>query len=144
MRSSQTYMRSRVLEAEQGICQQCGLHAHDLFLKVRNAPPSQRKEMLENTWLSQLSLKEVRRQSRHFFVCLTDITVEARCKNMSVSLQHSVIVGFVLIISSIKLQLSGLMCHNFLSPSQTSTDMEINFSLLSTSIYHWLIINNKQ
>lgn len=59
LRSSQTYMRSRVLEAEQGICQHCGLHAHDLFLKVRDAPPSQRKEMLENTWLAQLSLKQV-------------------------------------------------------------------------------------
>lgn len=60
MRTSQTYMRSRMLEVEQGTCQHCGLHAHDLFLKVRDAPPSQRKEMLENTWLAQLSLKEVR------------------------------------------------------------------------------------
>lgn len=59
LRSSQPYMRSRVLEAEQGICQLCGLHAHDLFLKVRGAPPPQRKEMLENTWLAQLSLKQV-------------------------------------------------------------------------------------
>ncbi|XP_029307154.1 LOW QUALITY PROTEIN: DNA annealing helicase and endonuclease ZRANB3 [Cottoperca gobio] len=58
LRSSQTYMRSRVLEAEQGICQHCGLHAHELFLKVRDAPPSQRKDMLENTWLAQLSLKQ--------------------------------------------------------------------------------------
>lgn len=60
MRTSQTYMRSRVLEVEQGTCQHCGLHAHDLFLKVRDAPPSKRKEMLENTWLAQLSVKEVR------------------------------------------------------------------------------------
>ncbi|XP_067348920.1 DNA annealing helicase and endonuclease ZRANB3 isoform X1 [Channa argus] len=59
LRSSQTYMRSHVLEAEQGICQHCGLHAHDLFLKVRDAPPSKRKEMLENTWLSQLSLRQL-------------------------------------------------------------------------------------
>ncbi|XP_070711758.1 DNA annealing helicase and endonuclease ZRANB3 [Pempheris klunzingeri] len=59
LRSSQTYMRSRVLEAEQGVCQHCGLHAHDLFLKVRDAPPSQRKEMLENSWLAQLSLKQL-------------------------------------------------------------------------------------
>ncbi|KAM9836018.1 DNA annealing helicase and endonuclease ZRANB3 [Aulostomus maculatus] len=64
LRSSQTYMRSRVLEAEQGICQHCGLHAHDLFLKVRDAPPSQRKEMLENTWLSQLSLKQLNEMIR--------------------------------------------------------------------------------
>lgn len=63
MRSSQTYMRSQVLEAEQGVCQHCGLRAHDLFLKVRDAPPSQRKEMLEKTWLAQLSLKQVGSQS---------------------------------------------------------------------------------
>ncbi|XP_041822212.1 DNA annealing helicase and endonuclease ZRANB3 [Chelmon rostratus] len=64
LRTSQTYMRSRVLEAEQGICQHCGLHAHDLFLKVRAAPPSQRKEMLENTWLAQLSLKQLNEMIR--------------------------------------------------------------------------------
>lgn len=66
MRTSQTYMRSRVLEVEQGTCQHCGLHAHDLFLKVRDAPPSKRKEMLENTWLAQLSVKEVRAMSFYF------------------------------------------------------------------------------
>ncbi|XP_044044086.1 DNA annealing helicase and endonuclease ZRANB3 [Siniperca chuatsi] len=64
LRSSQTYMRSRVLEAEQGICQHCGLHAHDLFLKVRDALPSQRKDMLENTWLAQLSLKQLNEMIR--------------------------------------------------------------------------------
>uniref|UniRef100_A0A8C2WR31 Zinc finger, RAN-binding domain containing 3 n=1 Tax=Cyclopterus lumpus TaxID=8103 RepID=A0A8C2WR31_CYCLU len=64
LRSSQTYMRSRVLEAEQGVCQQCGLHAHDLFLKVRDAPPSHRKDMLENTWLAQLSLKRLNEMIR--------------------------------------------------------------------------------
>ncbi|XP_038573680.1 DNA annealing helicase and endonuclease ZRANB3 [Micropterus salmoides] len=64
LRSSQTYMRSQVLEAEQGICQHCGLHAHDLFLKVRDAPPSQRKDMLENTWLTQLSLKQLNEMIR--------------------------------------------------------------------------------
>ncbi|KAM3585176.1 uncharacterized protein V6R79_009542 [Siganus canaliculatus] len=64
LRSSQSYMRSRVLEAEKGVCQHCGLLAHDLFLKVRDAPPSQRKEMLENTWLSQLSIKELNEMIR--------------------------------------------------------------------------------
>ncbi|XP_030602785.1 DNA annealing helicase and endonuclease ZRANB3 isoform X2 [Archocentrus centrarchus] len=64
LRSSQTYMRSQVLEAEHGICQHCGLHAHDLFIKVRDAPPSQRKEMLENTWLTQLSLKQLNEMIR--------------------------------------------------------------------------------
>uniref|UniRef100_A0A674NLM9 Zinc finger RANBP2-type containing 3 n=1 Tax=Takifugu rubripes TaxID=31033 RepID=A0A674NLM9_TAKRU len=64
MRTSQTYMRSRVLEVEHGTCQHCGLHAHDLFLKVRDAPPSKRKEMLENTWLAQLSVKELNEMIR--------------------------------------------------------------------------------
>ncbi|XP_063733742.1 DNA annealing helicase and endonuclease ZRANB3 isoform X2 [Eleginops maclovinus] len=59
LRSSQTYMRSRVLQVEQGVCQHCGLHAHELFLKVRDAPPDRRKEMLESTWLAQLSLKQL-------------------------------------------------------------------------------------
>ncbi|XP_042369339.1 DNA annealing helicase and endonuclease ZRANB3 isoform X2 [Plectropomus leopardus] len=64
LRSSQTYMRSRVLEAEGGICQHCGLHAHDLFLKVRDAPPSQRKDILDNTWLAQLSIKQLNEMIR--------------------------------------------------------------------------------
>uniref|UniRef100_A0A3B4FQ91 Zinc finger RANBP2-type containing 3 n=1 Tax=Pundamilia nyererei TaxID=303518 RepID=A0A3B4FQ91_9CICH len=64
LRSSQTYMRSQVLEAERGICQHCGLHAHDLFIKVRDAPPSQRKEILENTWLTQLPLKQLNEMIR--------------------------------------------------------------------------------
>uniref|UniRef100_A0A669E5N7 Zinc finger, RAN-binding domain containing 3 n=1 Tax=Oreochromis niloticus TaxID=8128 RepID=A0A669E5N7_ORENI len=64
LRSSQTYMRSQVLEAERGICQHCGLHAHDLFIKVRDAPPSQRKEILENTWLTQLPVKQLNEMIR--------------------------------------------------------------------------------
>ncbi|KAM4602169.1 DNA annealing helicase and endonuclease ZRANB3 [Polymixia lowei] len=64
LRSSQSYMRARVLEAEQGVCQECGLHAHQLYLKVHDAPPSQRKEMLENTWLAQLSLKQLNEMIR--------------------------------------------------------------------------------
>uniref|UniRef100_A0A3Q3G0C0 Zinc finger, RAN-binding domain containing 3 n=1 Tax=Kryptolebias marmoratus TaxID=37003 RepID=A0A3Q3G0C0_KRYMA len=59
LRSSQSYMRSRVLEAERGVCQHCGLDAHGLFLRVRDAPPPQRKELLENTWLAQLPLKQL-------------------------------------------------------------------------------------
>uniref|UniRef100_A0A3Q2QYI1 Zinc finger RANBP2-type containing 3 n=1 Tax=Fundulus heteroclitus TaxID=8078 RepID=A0A3Q2QYI1_FUNHE len=64
LRSSQTYMRSRVLEVEQGVCQHCGLKAHELFQKVRDAPASKRKEMLENTWLSQLPLKQLNEMIR--------------------------------------------------------------------------------
>ncbi|XP_072226584.1 DNA annealing helicase and endonuclease ZRANB3 [Leuresthes tenuis] len=64
LRCSQTYMRSQVLEAEQGVCQHCGLGAHDLFLRVRDAPPSQRKTMLDNTWLAQLSIKRLNEMIR--------------------------------------------------------------------------------
>uniref|UniRef100_A0A3B5MV26 Zinc finger, RAN-binding domain containing 3 n=1 Tax=Xiphophorus couchianus TaxID=32473 RepID=A0A3B5MV26_9TELE len=64
LRSSQTFMRSCVLEAEQGICQHCGLKAHELFLKVRDAPASKRKEMLKNTWLAQLPLKQLNEMIR--------------------------------------------------------------------------------
>lgn len=52
-------MRSQVLQAESGVCQHCGLAAHDLFLRVRDAPPAHRKEALESTWLAQLPLKQV-------------------------------------------------------------------------------------
>lgn len=64
LRSSQSYMRSRVLEVEQGVCQLCGLHAHDLYLRVRDAPPAQRKPMLENTWLAQLPLNKLNEMIR--------------------------------------------------------------------------------
>lgn len=64
MRSSQTFMRSRVLEAERGVCQHCGLSAHDLFVRVRDAPPHQRKDVLENTWLAQLPLKQLNEMIR--------------------------------------------------------------------------------
>ncbi|XP_056304233.1 DNA annealing helicase and endonuclease ZRANB3 [Danio aesculapii] len=59
LRSSQAYMRARVLEAEQGVCQQCGLNAHQLYLQVRDAPLTHRKDMLDNTWLAQLPLKQL-------------------------------------------------------------------------------------
>ncbi|KAL4618025.1 DNA annealing helicase and endonuclease ZRANB3-like [Arapaima gigas] len=59
VRSSQAYMRARVLEVEQGVCQHCGLQAHQLFQRIRDAPPTCRKEMLEGTWLAQLPLKQL-------------------------------------------------------------------------------------
>lgn len=58
LRSNQGYMRARVLETEQGVCQHCGLNAHQLYLQVRDAPRTHRKEMLDNTWLAQLPLKQ--------------------------------------------------------------------------------------
>ncbi|XP_026872429.2 DNA annealing helicase and endonuclease ZRANB3 isoform X1 [Electrophorus electricus] len=59
LRSDHGYMRARVLEAEQGVCQHCGLHAHQLYLRVRDAPHTHRKDLLDNTWLAQLPLKQL-------------------------------------------------------------------------------------
>uniref|UniRef100_A0A672FH77 Zinc finger, RAN-binding domain containing 3 n=1 Tax=Salarias fasciatus TaxID=181472 RepID=A0A672FH77_SALFA len=64
LRSSQAFLRSRVLEAERGVCQHCGLDAHALFLQVRDAPPPLRKEILESSWLAQLSLKQLNQMIR--------------------------------------------------------------------------------
>lgn len=64
LRSNQGYMRARVLETEQGVCQHCGLNAHQLYVQVRDAPHTHRKEMLDNTWLAQLPLKQVEHISR--------------------------------------------------------------------------------
>uniref|UniRef100_A0A8C9TF61 Zinc finger RANBP2-type containing 3 n=1 Tax=Scleropages formosus TaxID=113540 RepID=A0A8C9TF61_SCLFO len=59
VRSSQAYMRARVLEVEHGVCQRCGLQAHQLFQRIRDAPHACRKEILEGTWLAQLPLKQL-------------------------------------------------------------------------------------
>ncbi|KAI5088872.1 DNA annealing helicase and endonuclease ZRANB3 [Silurus meridionalis] len=59
LRSSRGYARSRVLETEQGVCQSCGLNARQLYLRVRDAPHTHRKEILDNTWLAQLPLKQL-------------------------------------------------------------------------------------
>ncbi|XP_051549131.1 DNA annealing helicase and endonuclease ZRANB3 [Myxocyprinus asiaticus] len=59
LRSNQSFMRARVLETEQGVCQHCGLNAHQLYLQVRDAPCTHRKEILDNTWLAQLPLKQL-------------------------------------------------------------------------------------
>ncbi|XP_017550063.2 DNA annealing helicase and endonuclease ZRANB3 isoform X1 [Pygocentrus nattereri] len=65
LRSNQSYMRARVLEAEEGVCQHCGLHAHQLYLRVRDAPHTHRKEILDNTWLAQLPLKQLNEMIRN-------------------------------------------------------------------------------
>ncbi|XP_018620426.1 DNA annealing helicase and endonuclease ZRANB3 isoform X1 [Scleropages formosus] len=74
VRSSQAYMRARVLEVEHGVCQRCGLQAHQLFQRIRDAPHACRKEILEGTWLAQLPLKQlpynmVQEELLFLFVC---------------------------------------------------------------------------
>ncbi|XP_044159181.1 DNA annealing helicase and endonuclease ZRANB3 [Bufo gargarizans] len=59
VRSNQSYMRASVFETEHGVCQQCCLNAHELFLSVRDAPLSQRKGLLESTWMAQLPLDQL-------------------------------------------------------------------------------------
>ncbi|XP_018417313.1 PREDICTED: DNA annealing helicase and endonuclease ZRANB3 isoform X2 [Nanorana parkeri] len=59
IRSSQSYMRAKVFETEHGVCQQCCLNAHELFLSVRDAPKGQRKTLLQSTWMAQLPLDQL-------------------------------------------------------------------------------------
>ncbi|KAM4697906.1 DNA annealing helicase and endonuclease ZRANB3 [Rhinophrynus dorsalis] len=59
IRSNQSYMRAKVFETEHGVCQQCCLNAHELYLSVRDAPKTQRKALLESTWMAQLPLDQL-------------------------------------------------------------------------------------
>ncbi|KAM5153305.1 DNA annealing helicase and endonuclease ZRANB3 isoform 1-T2 [Mantella aurantiaca] len=59
IRSNQSYMRAKVFETEHGVCQQCSLNAHELYLSVRDAPRSQRKTLLQSTWMAQLPLDQL-------------------------------------------------------------------------------------
>uniref|UniRef100_A0A8C0H5A4 RanBP2-type domain-containing protein n=1 Tax=Chelonoidis abingdonii TaxID=106734 RepID=A0A8C0H5A4_CHEAB len=59
IRSSQSYLRSKVFEVEHGVCQLCNLNSQELYLSIRNAPKSQRKSLLESSWMSQLPLGQL-------------------------------------------------------------------------------------
>uniref|UniRef100_A0A8C3RPR0 Zinc finger RANBP2-type containing 3 n=1 Tax=Chelydra serpentina TaxID=8475 RepID=A0A8C3RPR0_CHESE len=59
IRSSQSYLRSKVFEVEHGVCQLCNLSAQELYLSIKNAPKSQRKNLLESSWMSQLPLGQL-------------------------------------------------------------------------------------
>ncbi|XP_043360972.1 DNA annealing helicase and endonuclease ZRANB3 isoform X1 [Dermochelys coriacea] len=59
IRSSQSYLRSKVFEVEHGVCQLCNLNAQELYLSIKNAPKSQRKNLLESSWMSQLPLGQL-------------------------------------------------------------------------------------
>ncbi|XP_077009778.1 DNA annealing helicase and endonuclease ZRANB3 isoform X3 [Tamandua tetradactyla] len=59
MRSSNSYLRAKVFEIEHGVCQLCNLNAHELFLRLRDAPKSQRKNLLDITWTSKLPLEQL-------------------------------------------------------------------------------------
>ncbi|NWW87275.1 ZRAB3 endonuclease, partial [Rhynochetos jubatus] len=59
IRSSQTYLRTKVFEIEHGVCQFCNQNAQELYLSVRDAPKSQRKKLLESSWMSCLPLAQL-------------------------------------------------------------------------------------
>ncbi|NXO01336.1 ZRAB3 endonuclease, partial [Rhinopomastus cyanomelas] len=59
IRSSQSYLRTKVFEIEHGVCQFCNQNAQELYLTIRDAPKCQRKKLLESSWMSQLPLGQL-------------------------------------------------------------------------------------
>ncbi|NWX25987.1 ZRAB3 endonuclease, partial [Notiomystis cincta] len=64
IRSSQSYLRSNVFHIEHGVCQCCQHNAQELYLSVRDAPRSQRKQLLESSWMSHLPLGQLNEMIR--------------------------------------------------------------------------------
>ncbi|NWV14883.1 ZRAB3 endonuclease, partial [Ptilonorhynchus violaceus] len=64
IRSSQSYLRTKVFEIEHGVCQFCQQNAQELYLSVRDAPRSQRKQLLESSWMSHLPLGQLNEMIR--------------------------------------------------------------------------------
>nr|XP_019586719.1 PREDICTED: DNA annealing helicase and endonuclease ZRANB3 isoform X4 [Rhinolophus sinicus] len=65
IRSSNSYLRAKVFETEHGVCQLCNLNAQELFLRLRDAPKSQRKNLLDITWTSKLPLEQLNEMIRN-------------------------------------------------------------------------------
>ncbi|KAM5271127.1 DNA annealing helicase and endonuclease ZRANB3 isoform 1-T1 [Hipposideros larvatus] len=65
IRSSNSYLRAKVFEIEHGVCQLCNLNAQELFLRLRDAPKSQRKNLLDVTWTSKLPLEQLNEMIRN-------------------------------------------------------------------------------
>ncbi|KAM9550386.1 DNA annealing helicase and endonuclease ZRANB3 isoform 3-T3 [Guaruba guarouba] len=59
IRSSQSYLRTKVFEIEHGVCQFCHQNAQELYLSIRDAPKSQRKKLLESSWMSHLPIAQL-------------------------------------------------------------------------------------
>ncbi|NWR48102.1 ZRAB3 endonuclease, partial [Regulus satrapa] len=64
IRSSQSYLRASVFQIEHGVCQACRRDAHELYLSLRDAPRSQRKQLLESSWMSHLPLGQLNEMIR--------------------------------------------------------------------------------
>ncbi|XP_029790527.1 DNA annealing helicase and endonuclease ZRANB3 [Suricata suricatta] len=65
IRSNNNYLRAKVFEIEHGVCQQCNLNAQELFLRLRDAPKSQRKTLLDISWISKLPLEQLNEMIRN-------------------------------------------------------------------------------
>ncbi|XP_062933373.1 DNA annealing helicase and endonuclease ZRANB3 [Cynocephalus volans] len=65
IRSNNRYLRAKVFETEHGVCQLCNVNAQELFLRLRDAPKNQRKNLLDTTWTSKLPLKQLNEMIRN-------------------------------------------------------------------------------
>ncbi|KAM4859384.1 DNA annealing helicase and endonuclease ZRANB3 isoform 1-T4 [Thomomys bottae] len=65
IRSNNGYLRARVFETEHGVCQLCHMNAQELFLCVRDASKSQRKNLLDAAWTSKLPLEQLNEMIRN-------------------------------------------------------------------------------
>ncbi|XP_053452761.1 DNA annealing helicase and endonuclease ZRANB3 isoform X1 [Nycticebus coucang] len=64
IQSNNSYLRAKVFETERGVCQLCKLNAQELFLRMRDAPISQRKNLLDATWTTKLPLEQLNEMIR--------------------------------------------------------------------------------
>lgn len=65
IRSNNSYVRAKVFETEHGVCQLCNVNAQELFLCLRDAPKSHRKNLLDAAWTSKLPLEQLNEMIRN-------------------------------------------------------------------------------
>ncbi|XP_032771438.1 DNA annealing helicase and endonuclease ZRANB3 [Rattus rattus] len=65
IRSNNSYLRAQVFATEHGVCQLCGVNAQELFLRMRDAPKSQRKNLLDSAWTAKLPLEQLNEMLRN-------------------------------------------------------------------------------
>ncbi|KAK2497746.1 hypothetical protein MC885_009988 [Smutsia gigantea] len=65
IRSNNGYLRAKVFEIEHGVCRLCNLNAQELFLCMRDAPKTHRKNLLDITWTSKLPLEQLNEMIRN-------------------------------------------------------------------------------
>lgn len=65
IRSNNSYLRAQVFATEHGVCQHCGVDAQELFLRMRDAPKSHRKSLLNAAWTAKLPLEQLNEMLRN-------------------------------------------------------------------------------